>query len=207
MFFFFFLIFPLGREGKSLAGSSKPAYVTSIQSYHRSNKAIKRAWLASFFCCLRPFVGEGRGIPPLGLSPACSSCWLPQHSAPKAPPETRGVALGQERAVFLLPAARGGGRGARGGRTRCRGAAAPLYMRGWPFGGVLLSHLLSCGSHPASNHRVPVSCWRERWGHRRHLCAPPSCSGGCPSRPPLVGSTRGTKPGLEGTERAPRPSL
>lgn len=71
---FFFLISPLGREGKSLAGSSKPAYVTSIQSYHRSNKAIKQAWLASFFCCLWPSLGEAQGFP-------CSGCPQPGFTA------------------------------------------------------------------------------------------------------------------------------
>lgn len=70
----FFLISPLGREGKSLAGSSKLAYVTSVLSYHRSNKAIKHAWLASFFCCLGPFLWEAEGFPWL-------SCPLPGFTA------------------------------------------------------------------------------------------------------------------------------
>lgn len=71
---FFFLISPLGREGKSLAGSSNLAYVTSILSYHRSNKAIKQAWLASFFCCLGPFLWEAEGFP-------CLGCRLPGFTA------------------------------------------------------------------------------------------------------------------------------
>lgn len=70
----FFFISPLGREDKSLAGSSKPAYVTSIQSYHRSNKAIKQAWLASFFSCLGPFLWEAEGFP-------CLGCPLPGFTA------------------------------------------------------------------------------------------------------------------------------
>lgn len=85
----FFLISPLGREGKSLAGSSKPAYVTSIQSYHRSNKAIKQAWLASFFCCLEPFLQEAEGFPWLG-------CPLPGFTADSS-----------RRVILLLGAAAG----------------------------------------------------------------------------------------------------
>lgn len=115
---FFFLISPLGREGKSLAGSSKPAYVTSIQSYHRSNKAIKQAWLASFFCCLWLFLGEAEGFPCSG-SPqpgftAAGSC-----SWPTPPAWCRG----QERAVLLLAGDLRGGRGAQGvGACHVRGA-------------------------------------------------------------------------------------